>query len=73
MFQQEDDNTSIAETSAGLLGAILIICSKHELLCHHAFSGNHQPENRYLGRTPTLKHIFSEDRVAKCMRRSIAQ
>ena len=58
MFQQKDDNSNMAETCAGLLGTILVMCSTHELLRHHAFSGNHQLENRYLGRTPTLKHIF---------------
>jgi hypothetical protein len=58
MLQQEDDNTNMAETCAGLLGAILVMCSKYELLRHHTFSGNHPPENRYLGRTPDAEAYF---------------
>ena len=30
----------------------------HELLLHHAFSGNHQRENRYLGSTPDAGEYF---------------
>jgi len=91
ILQQEDDNATIEETCAGLLGAVLVMFmqqsgdpSKLEMalstllryMNYYVITLSAETISRKTDiwvEPPTLENIFSEDRVVKCMRKSIVQ